>query len=131
MTELRKPEPVVAGGPVRGGLIAVLAIAVAGWMIWATRTLIVLRERRIVSVSLSSLVRDFVAAEARAPQAGEASAARTRAYLAAVDHAVSALGRDGTVVLVSEATLGRSVPDATGMVRREIARTNEARDAGR
>lgn len=131
MTELPKPEPVVAGWPVRGILIAVLAIAVAGWIVWATRTLITLRERRIVSVSLSSLVQDFVAAEARAPQAGEAAAARTRAYLAAVDRTVSALGRDGTIVLVSEATLGRSVPDATGTVRREIARMNEVRDAGR
>ena len=121
----------IGGARPRVLFVALLVLALACWMVWSTRTLITLRERRIVSVSLSTLIRDFVTAEARAPQSGEPSAARTRAYLAAVDRAVSDLGRDGTVVLVSEATLGRSVADMTGAVRRDIARAGEARDGGR
>lgn len=131
MTKPRPQSWTIAGWRPGVLLAALLILALACWMVWATRTLITLRERRIVSVSLSTLVRDFVTSEARAPQSGDAAAARTRAYLAAVDRAVSDLGRDGTVVLVSEATLGRSAPDMTGAVRRDISRTNEAHDGDR
>lgn len=131
MTEPLAGRGTIAGWSPRVLLAGLLAIALGCWIVWATRTLLTLRDRRIVSVSLQALVQDFVSAEARTPGSGDASAARTRAYLASADRAVTALGRDGTVVLVSEATLGRSVPDATATVRRAIARDQEPRDAGR
>lgn len=131
MTELLAGRRAIAGWSPRVLLAALLVLALGCWIGWATRTLLTLRDRRIVSVSLQALVQDFVASEARTPGSGDVSAARTRAYLASVDRAVSALGRDGTVVLVSEATLGRSVPDATGAVRRAIAQNGEPRDANR
>jgi hypothetical protein len=131
MTEPVARRRTLAGWPLRTVGVVLLMLALAVWIGWATRTLIALQHRRIVSVSLATLVQDFVAAEARSPQSGDASTARTRAYLAAVDRAVSELGRDGTVVLVSEATLGRSVPDATTAVRREILKAGEVQGDAR
>ena len=92
------------------------------WAAWATRTLVALEQRQIVSVSLSRLVEDFVAAEARNGGTPDEAAKRTGAYLAAINQAVADLGRDGTTVLVSEATLGRSVEDRTAEVRARVAR---------
>lgn len=131
MTEPVARRRMLAGWPLRtvGTVLSMLVLAC--WIGWTTRTLVALQHRRIVSVSLSTLVQDFVAAEARSPRSGDASTVRTRTYLAAVDRAVSDLGRDGTVVLVSEATLGRSVPDATALVRREILKSGEVQGAAR
>lgn len=86
------------------------------WAIWATTSLVELRQRRIVSVSLSTIIKDFVAAQARTAASPEIAAARTRAYLAATDAAMQSLSRDGTTVLVSEAVVGNSVPDMTRAV---------------
>jgi hypothetical protein len=86
------------------------------WAFWATRELLELRDRRIVSVSLSTIIKNFVAAEARNGSSPEQAAARTKAYLAATDAAMQSLSRGGATVLVSEAVVGNSVPDMTGAV---------------
>ena len=86
------------------------------WAFWATRELLELRDRRIVSVSLSTIIKNFVAAEARNGSSPEQAAARTKAYLAATDAAMQSLSRSGATVLVSEAVVGNSVPDMTGAV---------------
>ena len=123
---IARPMMTLAGWPlVRVGTAALLLAALV-WAAWATRTLVELRERRIVSVSLSRLVEDFVAAEARNGGSREDAAKRTGAYLGAVNRAVTNLARDGTTVLVSEATLGRSVPDRTAQVRAAVSRSTEA-----
>ena len=123
---IARPMMTLAGWPlVRVGTAALLLAALV-WAAWATRTLVELRERRIVSVSLSRLVEDFVAAEARNGGSPEDAAKRTGAYLGAVNRAVTDLARDGTTVLVSEATLGRSVPDRTAQVRAAVSRSTEA-----
>jgi hypothetical protein len=87
------------------------------WGVWATHTIIELQRRQIVSVSLTSLVGDFIAAESRRASSPEQAAVRTRAYLADLDRAVAGLERDGAVVLVRESVLGRGVPDRTAQVR--------------
>jgi Type-F conjugative transfer system protein (TrbI_Ftype) len=86
------------------------------WAFWATRELLELRDRRIVSVSLSTIIKNFVASEARNGSSPEQAAARTRAYLVATDAAMQSLSRSGATVLVSEAVVGNSVPDMTGAV---------------
>lgn len=116
----------IAGWPLVSVIAAVLLIGALVWAAWTTRTLVELQQRRIVSVSLSRLVEDFVAAEARNGGTPEQSASRTASYLAAVNKAVAQLGQDGTTVLVSEATLGRSVDDRTADVRARVARAMEA-----
>ncbi|MFZ4745847.1 MAG: TrbI F-type domain-containing protein [Sphingomonas sp.] len=90
------------------------------WAFWATRELLELRDRRIVSVSLSTIIKNFVAAEARNGSSPEQAAARTKAYLAATDAAMQSLSRSGATVLVSEAVVGNSVPDMTGAVANAV-----------
>ncbi|TVV74625.1 TrbI F-type domain-containing protein [Sphingomonas solaris] len=120
----------IAGWPAMRVAIALLLAIALIWAAWATRALVALEHRQIVSVSLSRLVEDFVAAEARNGGTPEEAAKRTGDYLAAINQAVADLGRDGTTVLVSEATLGRSVEDRTAEVRTRVARALEAdRDA--
>jgi len=95
-------------------LVAFLLLTI--WAIWATCELLELKERRIVSVSLSKIITDFVAAESRNGSSPETATARTRAYLAATDEAMRSLSRGGSTVLVSEAVVGNSVPDMTAAV---------------
>ena len=116
----------LAGWSVQTILIGILLIAASFWGAWVTRTLVEVRSRHIVSVSLSRLVEDFVASEARGGGTPDQSAKRTAVYLAAINQAVSNLGEDGATVLVSEATLGRSVPDRTELVRARVRQAVEA-----
>ncbi len=116
----------IAGWSLQTILIGLLLIAATLWGAWITRTVVEVRSRHIVSVSLSRLVEDFVASEARGGGTPDQSAKRTAVYLAAINQAVSNLGQDGTTVLVSEATLGRSVPDRTELVRARVRQAVEA-----
>jgi hypothetical protein len=126
MTEpAARKHRMIAGWPLARVIAAVLLTAALVWAAWLTRTLFELQQRRIVSVSLSRLVEDFVAAEARNGGTPEQSASRTASYLAAVNKAVAELGQGGTTVLVSEAILGRSVDDRTADVRARVARAME------
>jgi hypothetical protein len=99
-------------------LVAFLLLTI--WAIWATREVLELKERRIVSVSLSRIITDFVAAESRNGASPETATARTRAYLAATDEAMRSLSKGGATVLVSEAVVGNSVPDMTAAVAAAI-----------
>lgn len=105
-----------AGFALRDLVIFATGLAFALWAVWATSALLELQQRRIVSVSLSSIIKDFVAAESRNGAAPEVAAARTKAYLAATDAAMQSLSEGGVTVLVSEAIVGNSVPDMTGAV---------------
>lgn len=116
----------IAGWSLQTILIGVLLVAGTLWSAWITRTLVEVRSRHIVTVSLSRLVEDFVASEARGGGTPDQSAKRTAVYLAAINQAVSNLGEDGATVLVSEATLGRSVPDRTELVRARVRQAVEA-----
>lgn len=115
----------IAGWSLQTILVGLLLIAASLWGAWVTRTLVEVRSRHIVTVSLSRLVEDFVASEARGGGTPDESAKRTAAYLSAINQAVSNLGQDGTTVLVSEATLGRSVPDRTELVRARVRQAME------
>ena len=105
-----------AGFAVRDLAVVVAILLLTLWASWATRELLALRQARIVSVSLATLVRDFVSSEARVASSPEAAAAHTSAYLAAINDAMRALTEDGATVLVSEAVVGNSVPDLTPQV---------------
>lgn len=101
---------------------ALLGIAVVVWGAWLTREVLAFERQRIVSVSLQSLVESYVAETARAGVTDEEAERRTKAYLQAVEAAIAGLSDDQTIVLVSEATLGRSVPDVTPAVEAAVAR---------
>lgn len=122
MADAALPRRTLAGWPLGRLVMAALFIVNTMWGVWATRTIIELQGKQIVSVSLTGLVSDFIAAESRRASSPEQAAARTRAYLAELDRAVAALERDGAVVLVRESVLGRGVPDRTAQVRLAVER---------
>lgn len=121
----------VAGWPLAHVLVTVAVLACLLWAAWATRLLLDLSKRQIVSVSLSTLVGDFIAAESRNGGTPEQTAGRTAAYLAAVNQTVGALGADGATVIVTEATLGQTVPDRTSQVRAAVKQALEGRNDAR
>lgn len=121
----------VAGWPIGHVLVVIAVLVGLLWAAWATRLLLDLSKRQIVSVSLSTLVGDFIAAESRNGGTPEQTASRTAAYLAAVNQSVSALGADGATVIVTEATLGKTVPDRTSQVREDVMRVLEGRHDAR
>jgi conjugal transfer pilin signal peptidase TrbI len=102
---------------------AALALLAAGaWGTWTTRRVLALESREVVTVRLSQIMGDFVAAEARAGRPAEETKRATQAYLAALDASVGALGKDGRTVLVAEAVVAGSAEDVTETVRRDVAR---------
>ena len=110
-------------------LLGVVLLMAAGiWGAWLTREVLQLQERRVVSVSLQALVGNYVSGAAREGLSETEIEERTRRYLAAVETAMAGLSDGRTTVLVSEAVLGRSVPDVTPAVEAAVARA--MKDAG-
>ena len=101
---------------VLGGLILLLALLSA----WQTREILALRSHRIVSVSLSSLLHDYIAAESHNAGSPEITTLRTKLYVGATQAAVRGLSEQGYTVLVTEAVAGGSVPDVTPAVKADI-----------
>lgn len=103
---------------------AALGVSLIGsslWGIWATRTLLALEKRQVVTVQLSNIMGDFVEAEARSGRPAEQTRGEVEAYLKAVQASVDRLGRDGRTVLVAEAVVASGVPDMTDKVRADVA----------
>jgi hypothetical protein len=109
-----------AGLPVATVILGALVLVLSLWATWATRELMQLRDHRIVSVSLGSIVRDFIANEARARSTPDQAAYRTRVYLDATQGAMRNLASKNTTILVSEAVVGNSVPDITSQVKTAV-----------
>lgn len=113
--------------PRRIALIAVLVGALA-WSGWTTRTLLEVRERQVVTVQLSRLMKDYVEAEARGRETPQAMRAGVAAYLTAVEASVAALARSGRTVLVAEAVVSGGGKDMTEAVRADVAARMKALD---
>ena len=109
-----------AGLPLPTLVLAAVVLLLALLSAWQTREILALRSHRTVSVSLATLVRDFIAAEAHNGGTPETSAMRTKLYLAATQASIRELTEQGNTVLVSEAVAGNSVPDVTPAVKADI-----------
>ena len=92
------------------------------WGVWATREIVTLGHREVVTVQLSRIMGDFVEAEARSGRPAQETQTRVAAYLKAVEASVQALGKDGRTVLIAEAVVSGGVPDLTEQVRADVAR---------
>ena len=101
------------------------------WGAWATREIVTLGGREMVTVQLSRIMGDFVEAEARSGRPAEETQTRVAAYLKAIEASVQALGKDGRTVLVAEAVVSGGVPDLTEQVRADVSRRLGAPGAGR
>ena len=100
------------------------------WGAWATREIVMLKTRDVVTVQLSRVMGDFIDGEARSGRSAEETQVRVATYLKAVEASVAALGKDGRTVLVAEAVVAGSVPDLTEQVRADVARRLGAPAAG-
>ena len=128
MTEraLTAPARMIAGWPAGRVIGAAFLAFNTIWGVWATKTLVELENRQVVTVGLNGLVSDFITAESRRASTPEQAALRTRSYLAALDQAVGELEREGAVVLVRESVLGHGVTDRTSQIRARVERLMEA-----
>lgn len=102
------------------GLIG--ATVTAGlWGAWVTRELLSTPAApTLVRVQLSSIIGEYVAAQARSQTPPDVVTAETKAFMGAVQHNLEARGARGQIVLVGEAVLAGNVPDVTMAVRREV-----------
>lgn len=109
-----------AGLPVATIVLGAIVLLLALLSAWQTREILALRSHRMVSVSLATLVRDYIGSEAKNTGSPEVTALRTKLYLAATQSAIHDLTASGTTVLVSEAVAGDSVPDVTNSIKGAI-----------
>lgn len=100
----------------------VSALVAAGlWGAWVTRELLAdAGLPPIAKVQLSSIVGEYVQAQARSAILPDQVTAETRAFMAEIERSLKARGRSGQIVLVGEAVLAGEVPDITADLRREI-----------
>lgn len=117
------PSPRPAWRPAVSTAVLGLSLTVSTvWGVWATRTLLALEKRQVVTVQLSRIMGDFVQAEARSGRPAEQTRGEVEAYLKAVQASVEHLGQNGRTVLVAEAVVAGGVPDMTETVRADVAR---------
>lgn len=102
------------------GLIGA-TVTVGLWGAWVTREVLSTPGMPImVRVQLSSIIGEYVTAQARSQTPPDRVTAETKAFMGAVQRNLEARGARGQVVLVSEAVLAGDVPDVTMAVRREV-----------
>lgn len=128
------PEPPARrfGGYSATTLAAFATVLAAGlWSGWATDKLLSLEKREVVTVELSTIMDNFVEAEARSGRSPEEMKRRVENYLAAIQASVETQGRDGRTVLVAEAVVAGSAPDLTDVVRADVNKRMEGSADGK
>lgn len=104
-------------GQIAGGTALVAALV---WGGWATRELMILKERRIVSISLAGMANDFIMAEARSGASPEQVDSDTRHFMAAMQRTLQERAAAGETIVVSEAVVAASMPDITPEIRAAV-----------
>jgi hypothetical protein len=109
------------GGFTRGQILlgAVLLLTLV-WAIWVTKALIAPERDHIVKARLSSIVGDYVAAQARSASPPAQVEAEMRAFMASLDQELQRRGAQGQLVLVGEAVLTKNVPDITDSLKSAV-----------
>ncbi len=104
-------------GQIWGGTALVAALV---WGGWATRELMILKERRIVSISLAGMANDFIMAEARSGASPEQVDSDTRHFMSAMQRTLQDRAAAGETIVVSEAVVAASMRDITPDVRAAV-----------
>lgn len=101
---------------------AVCALVCTGlWGAWVTRELVGKDEiAPMARIQLSSMVGEYVQAQARSATPPEQVTAETKAFMAEVEGNLKARGAKGQIILVGEAVLAGDVPDITAEVRKQV-----------
>jgi len=116
----RRRRPVFAGlsrNEIIAGLLVLVAVI---WGMWVTRELVKPRQDRIVVARLSSIVGDYVQAQARSISPPAQVEAEMRKFMESLDAELAQRARAGEVVLVGEAVLTKNVPDITDNLREAV-----------
>ncbi|MBI0477124.1 hypothetical protein D9601_17390 [Sphingomonas sp. MA1305] len=120
----RQPTPAAArgfAGLTRAQLlVGVLLLGAAIWAMWVTRSLASPHQDRIVSARLSSIVGEYVTAQARSAAPPAQVEAEMKAFMAGLDREIQRRSASGEVVLVGEAVLTKNVPDITDSLKRAV-----------
>ncbi|RSY02199.1 hypothetical protein DAH81_24485, partial [Sphingomonas koreensis] len=93
-----------------GGLILLAAMI---WGMWVTKTLVTPKQDHIVAARLSSIVGEYVQAQARSTSPPAQVEAEMRSFMASLDKELQRRSAGGQIVLVGEAVLTKNVPDIT------------------
>ncbi|PKP94607.1 MAG: hypothetical protein CVT77_01850 [Alphaproteobacteria bacterium HGW-Alphaproteobacteria-16] len=102
-------------------LLGLLGMAALIWAIWATHAILDRSNRQdIVSVRLSSIIGEYVQAQARSASPPALVEAEMRRFMESLDTQLQARSAKGQIVLVGEAVLSRNVPDVTAELRRSV-----------
>jgi hypothetical protein len=101
---------------------AVSALVCTGlWGAWVTRELVSKdRLAPMARIQLSSMVGEYVQAQARSATPPDRVTAETKAFMAEVEGNLKARGQKGQIILVGEAVLAGDVPDITAEVRSQV-----------
>lgn len=100
-----------------GGLIL---LAAAIWGMWVTKTLVTPKQDHIVSARLSSIVGEYVQAQARSASPPAQVEAEMRTFMASLDKELQRRSAGGQIVLVGEAVLTKNVPDITDSLKNAV-----------
>jgi hypothetical protein len=96
-------------------------VALGLWGAWVTKNVIDAgNSPPIARVQLSSIVGEYVQAQARSSTPPDRVTAETKAFMSEVERNLKMRGDKGQVVLVGEAVLAGDVPDITADLRRDI-----------
>lgn len=123
----RRRRPVFAGlspGQILAGLLVLGAMI---WGMWVTRELVKPRQDRIVAARLSSIVGDYVQAQARSASPPAQVEAEMRKFMESLDSELAQRAQKGEIVLVGEAVLTKNVPDITDTLREAVYASGIAR----
>lgn len=107
-----------------GGLLVLGALV---WGMWVTKTLVAPKQDRIVSARLSSIVGEYVQAQARSASPPAQVEAEMRKFMASLDHELERRSSGGQIVLVGEAVLTKNVPDITDKLKEAVYASGVAR----
>lgn len=119
--EERPHRRAVFAGLSRAQILAgILVLGATVWGMWVTRELVKPRQDRIVAVRLSSIVGDYVQAQARSASPPAQVEAEMRRFMESLDSELAQRARKGEVVLVGEAVLTKNVPDITDDLRNAV-----------
>lgn len=106
------------------GLLVLVALV---WGIWVTKVLVTPKQDRIVSARLSSIVGEYVQAQARSTSPPAQVETEMRRFMESLDTELQRRSAGGQIVLVGEAVLTKNVPDITDKLRQAVYASGVAR----
>lgn len=137
-TEVDLPDPVPqptrrAKRAIFGGftrlqmLMGLMVLAALVWGMWVTKLLVTPTQDHIVSARLSTIVGEYVQAQARSASPPAQVEAEMRKFMASLDTELQRRSANGQIVLVGEAVLTKNVPDITDKLRHAVYASGVAR----